>query len=264
MQTEQIEIKARLDLALDCAFEAEKTILKYYLDPDLKIDFKRDQTVVTEADREAEKLIRARILKTFPHDAVIGEELGETAGTSGFKWILDPIDGTQSFICGVPLFGTMLGLAYNAKPVAGVIHMPALKETFFASTGQGSWWMPPGQQKALRAKASNATLLKQSLFCSTSHSGFERIGRMDLFESLLKRTKKFRGWGSCYGHALVATGRVDIMIDPDVKIWDLAAAYPIVTEAGGRFFDLKSQARIDTGSGISCAPGLAVETMALL
>jgi histidinol-phosphatase len=258
------EIQARLDLALNAAFAAEKSILQYYLDPNLKIELKRDQTIVTEADRAAENVLRKMVSQSFADDGIEGEEHGITRGHNAYTWVLDPIDGTQSFVCGVPLFGTMIGLLKDGEPVAGVIHMPALRETFYASKGEGSWWCPPGSSKPIASKVSNATSLKQSLFCTTSHAGFERIGRMDLFNTLLKNTKKFRGWGSCHGYTLVATGRIDIMIDPDVKIWDLAAAYPIVTEAGGIFTDIKGKRRIDTGSGLACAPGLFQEALALL
>lgn len=254
----------RLDFALYAAFEAEKIILNHYLDPRLKIETKLDQSVVTEADQAAERKLRSLIERHFPQDAIIGEELGEKAGSSPYTWILDPIDGTQSFVCGVPLFGTLIGLTHQNTPVAGVIHMPALNETCYASKGQGAWWRPAGQTTFNRAQVSTVSQLKNSVFCTTSHSGFHRAGRMDLFETLLNRTKKFRGWGSCYGHMLVATGRVDLMVEPHISLWDCAALQPVVTEAGGRFFDLKGEERIDGGSGISCNDRLAAEVRSLL
>ena len=109
----------------------------------------------------------------------------------------------------------------------------------------------------VRATCSTRVMeLRDAFFITTSHSGFKRVGRRDLFDRLLDETRKFRGWGSCYGHMMVASGRADLVVEPDLKVWDCAALYPILTEAGGRFFDLEGRTRIDGGSGISCAAGL--------
>lgn len=251
------DLQSRLAEARDIAKRAGETALGSYLDPTLKVEMKLDKTIVTATDREIEAQLRASIAKRFPEDAIIGEEGVDVAGDSGFRWILDPIDGTQSFASGNPLFGTLIGITYRDEPVIGVCEMPAVSETFYALKGSGAWWRGAGMKEFVRATCSTrVTSLKESFFITTSHSGFRRAGRRDLFNRLLDETKKFRGWGSCYGHMMVASGRADLVVEPDLKVWDCAALYPIVTEAGGRFFDLEGRPRVDGGSGISCAAGL--------
>ncbi len=256
MKTDRDHTRDRLVYSLDMAKRVSKTTLVYYQDPHLKVETKLDKSVVTAADRQVESELRAMIEKAFPDDAIIGEESESRRGTSGFEWILDPIDGTQSFVCGVPFFGTLIGVAYLGQPLLGVVDMPALGETYYGATGEGAWWKPSATADPVRMAASRAVSLKESLFCTTSHSGFARIGRLDLFDRLLRGTKKFRGWGHCYGHMLVASGRADLVVEPDVKIWDLAALTPIIRESGAKIFDLKGNERIDTGSAITCAAGL--------
>ena len=257
-------IENRYQAAIEFAREVGKTVLRYYQDAELKVETKRDKTLVTEADQLVEKELRELILGRFKDDGIIGEEGSNHEGNSGYVWILDPIDGTESFVCGVPFFGTMIGITYLNEPVIGVVNMPALNEIYFAARGAGSWWQKGESAAPIAARASKVTELKKSLFLTTSHSGFDRIERRDLFNALLDQTKKFRGWGSCYGHMLVATGRADLMVDPEVKLWDCAALYPILTEAGGKFFDLKGRPRIDSGSAVSCAAGIEIPLIALL
>ena len=259
------DLSTRLEFAKKIALEAGRTILKFYQDPDLKVQTKRDKTVVSEADTQVEFELRQKIREQFPADAIIGEEGVDETGTSDFVWILDPIDGTQSFVCGVPLFGSMIGVTYKDAPVIGVVHLPAIKEFHYASLGGGAWWQSESMAGPVRSQVNaSVSRLDQCLFLTTSHSGFERIQRRRLFDDLLSQTKKFRGWGSCYGHMLVATGRADLMVDPDVKLWDCAAIYPIVTEAGGRFLDIQGRPRIDSGSAISCAAGIEIPLCELL
>lgn len=254
----------KLDFALYAALEAEKIILNYYQDPQLQKELKKDQSVVTRADREAEQKIRDLILKHFPQDNIIGEELGEKKGNSEFTWIIDPIDGTQSFISGVPLFGTLIGLVYHGQAILGVAHLPALNERYYAYQGGGSWWIPSNSSKPVPARVSKVAYINNALFCSTSLSAFEKQNRLDVFLKMAKSTGNQRGWGDCYGHLLVATGRADIMVDPDLKIWDCAALFPIVTEAGGHFFDFKGHPNIQGGNGISTNARLNQEVIALI
>jgi histidinol phosphatase-like enzyme (inositol monophosphatase family) len=244
------EIERRLTFARNIANEAGKFILPYYQSASLAVDRKRDSSPVTAADRGAEELIRAAIARDFPGDAVLGEEFGETAGTNGFRWILDPVDGTKSFIHGVPLFGTLIGLEFEKECVAGVCHMPALGETAWGGTGLGAWWQPAGGE-VRPARVSQVGDLKESLFCFTTVQGFSRIGRPDAFETLIASTGLARGWGDCYGHMLVATGRAEIMVDPLMNIWDAAALIPIIEEAGGHFMDWQGTVTPSSGNGIS-------------
>lgn len=242
--------QTRLDLALSAARRAGDLILEHYQSAKLAVDRKRDSSPVTIADRNAEQFIRGEINRQFPDDAILGEEFGEQPGTSGFRWILDPLDGTKSFIHGTPLFGTLIGVEFNGKCVVGVCHFPVLSETAWGASGLGAWWQPAGGE-ARPARVSTISDLSQSLFCFTTVQGFGRIGRTDAFEALIGAAGIARGWGDCYGHILVATGRAEIMVDPMMNPWDIAALVPIVEEAGGSFMDWNGATNINSGNGIS-------------
>ena len=244
------EFERRMNFARAVADEAGKFILTYYQSASLAIDRKRDSSPVTAADRGAEELIRNSIALDFPHDAVLGEEFGESAGTSGFRWILDPVDGTKSFIHGVPLYGTLIGVEFEGRCVVGVCHIPALGETTWGAKGLGAWWKPAGGAPR-PARVSEVANLDQSLMCFTTLQGFSRIGRQDALETLVSRVSLARGWGDCYGHMLVATGRAELMVDPLMNIWDAAALIPIIEEAGGQFVDWSGKVAPDSGNGIS-------------
>jgi histidinol phosphatase-like enzyme (inositol monophosphatase family) len=244
------DLERRLEFARTAALEAGKLILEYYQSSSLTVDRKRDSSPVTIADRRAEEFLRAGIAREFPGDGILGEEFGEQPGTSGFRWILDPLDGTKSFIHGVPLFGTLVGVELDSQCVVGVCHFPVLGETAWGAKGLGAWWQPAGG--ATRpAKVSTVAELSQSLFCFTTVQGFTRIGRPDAFEALVKAAAIARGWGDCYGHVLVATGRAEVMVDPLMNVWDAAALIPIVEEAGGHFIDWNGAATAYSGNGIS-------------
>lgn len=249
-------IAERRALALELAKKSQELILGYYQSPSLQVELKRDRSVVTAADKNAEILLREEIKKHFPDDAILGEEFGEELGAnpgkSDFRWILDPVDGTQSFVCGVPLFGTLIGITHASQPVFGLANFPALNEIYWGTLGEGAWWKPSNSEKPLRAKVSEVSDPKEAIFCTNNIGGFEQANCTELFHKFHKASGKSRGWSDCYGHALVASGRIEIMVDPLMNLWDNAALFPITTEAGGHFFDLKGQPRIDTGSGISC------------
>jgi histidinol-phosphatase len=224
--------------------------MSHYQSASLAVERKRDSSPVTAADRGAEELIRAAIAREFPQDAVLGEEFGETAGTSGFRWILDPVDGTKSFIHGVPLFGTLIGVEFAGQCVVGVCHLPALGETAWGGKGLGAWWRPAGGEPR-PAQVSAVSQWSDALMCFTTVQGFARIGRQDAFDALVGKVGLARGWGDCYGHMLVATGRAELMVDPLMNIWDAAALIPIIEEAGGTFFDWQGNATPGSGNGIS-------------
>lgn len=248
--TNREDLEQRLELALAMAREASAFILSHYQSSSLAVENKRDSSPVTIADRGAEELIRTRIIAQFPHDAILGEEFGEQPGESGYKWILDPVDGTKSFIHGVPLFGTLIGVEFNRECVAGVCHFPAMNETVWGGRGLGAWWQT--NDGSIRpARVSAVTELSKATVCFTTVQGYARVGRFDVFESLVEKAQLLRGWGDCYGHMLVATGRADVMVDPLMNPWDAAALVPIVTEAGGHFVDWMGESSIYSGSGIS-------------
>ncbi|MFN0055894.1 MAG: inositol monophosphatase family protein [Planctomycetales bacterium] len=244
------ELAPRLDIALSAARGAGDLILTHYQATGLVVDRKGDNSPVTVADRNAEQFLRAEIARHFPADAIFGEEFGEQSGSSGYRWILDPLDGTKSFIHGVPLFGTLVGVELEGRCVAGVCHFPVLNETAWGGRGLGAWWQPAGADPR-PARVSQIAHFSQSLLCFTTVQGFTRIGRMDAFEALVGAAGIARGWGDCYGHVLVATGRAEVMVDPLMNPWDGAALVPIIEEAGGSFMDWNGKPTIYSGNGIS-------------
>lgn len=226
------------ELAVDLARRAGELTLDYFR-RGVEADVKADGTPVTEADRGAEELLRREIGERFPDDGIVGEEFGADEGGSGRIWIVDPIDGTRSFVHGVPLYGVLIALEIGGESALGVIHLPALGETVWAWSGGGCWW------NGTRAEVSRVSELGESLVTT---SDIPTDGRLDaLFAAAgLRRT-----WGDCYGYALVATGRAEVMIDPEASVWDLAAVKPIVEEAGGRFTDLGGQVTVRGGDGVA-------------
>jgi histidinol phosphatase-like enzyme (inositol monophosphatase family) len=195
-------------------------------------------------------MIRQRVADEFPQDAILGEEFGEQAGTSGWRWIIDPIDGTKSFIHGVPLYAVLIGIELNEQSQIGVIHLPALDESVYASAGEGAWQVR-GNGLPRPARVSQKQPLSEGLFLTSSLSGFQRRGAWPFLERLSKTAKLARTWGDAFGYTLVATGRAEAMVDPALNLWDIAAVYPIIQEAGGRFTDWKGEATIHRGEGIA-------------
>lgn len=244
------EFQSRLDFALEVAQECQELILRYYQRADLRVESKNDDTPVTVADRGAEQLIRERLEVSFPDDGILGEEFPEKPGRNEFRWILDPIDGTKSFVHGVPLFGTLFGLEYQQQCVVGVCRFPALNEVVYASQGGGAYWKI-GDHAAEPARVSSIATLEESCFCTTNVSRWEKFGKSDAYEKLCSTVKLTRGWGDCFGHILVATGRAEIMVDPVLSEWDAAALLPILQEAGGHFVDWHGNPTIYNKSGIS-------------
>ncbi|WP_010582972.1 histidinol-phosphatase [Schlesneria paludicola] len=257
------DLASRLEFALRVAEEAQGLILSYYQSADLVVERKRDATPVTEADKQTEVLIRDRLAVAFPDDAILGEEFPGKDGTTGFRWILDPIDGTKSFVHGVPLFGTLIGIEYGTKCVVGVCRFPALNEVVYAAKGTGAWWKI-GDEEPRPARVSGVTELADATFCTTNPSRWYNIGRRDTYETLIGSVQLARGWGDCFGHILVATGRAELMVDPSLNAWDAAALVPILEEAGGHFVDWTGEATIYGGSGLSVVPGLKDTVLSLL
>jgi histidinol-phosphatase len=200
-----------------------------YFDQGLAVEWKSDRSPVTIADREAERQLRSAILDAFPNDAFLGEESGEQHGTSGFRWIIDPIDGTRSFVRNIPIWATLVGLEFEDETIAGVCEMPAMKQTFRALRGDGAY------RDDRRIRVSDVTNLSESILFYSSVSWFVKAGKRDEFLELASRTQRQRGFGDFYGHVLVAQGSGEIMIEHGVHAWDVAALMPIVEEAGGRF-----------------------------
>jgi histidinol-phosphatase len=257
------DLSSRLDFAVAVAAEAGELILRHYGDSDLAIEHKRDASPVTAADRESEQLIRDRVSGSWPGDGVLGEEFAETRGSSGYRWILDPVDGTKSFIHHVPLFGTLIGLEHEGVMVAGVCRMPALDEVVYGGVGLGAWWQQ-GVEEPRAARVSSVETLEEALFCTTTITGWKTTGLQSVFDSLCAAAGLVRGWSDCYGHLLVATGRADVMVDPEMNAWDAAAFLPILEAAGGHFVTLEGRAVIDGGNGLSVNAAIRDEVLEVI
>ena len=236
--------------------------LPLFQQADLAVDLKEDQSPVTAADRNAEQLMRVEISRAFPHDGVLGEEFGECPGTSGYRWVLDPIDGTKSFITGVPLYGTMVGLESAGAAVCGAIYFPALQESIHAAAGQGCYWTNADGIETSARVATKQDLAKCTLLVSDART-FASRDAAHVWETLEAQVKFARTWGDCYGYYLVATGRADIMIDPRLSAWDAVAAMPIICEAGGRFTDWQGRDRTDSGDAFATNPAIWPHIVAL-
>ena len=254
-------VAARLTAALEAVRLASIETLRWYGDARLEVTSKADASPVTQADIAAEGILRRQLLGAFPDDGFLGEETGATAGTSGYEWVVDPIDGTKSFIRGVPLWATLVGCrteGLDGPGVVGVIAIPALDELVYASAGAGAWHRRGGAPPT-RASVSRRDALDAALVCSSAFTSFAdrppsmggpeggRAARDGLEDACLI----CRTWGDGYGYLLVATGRADLMVDPLMNAWDAAAVETVIREAGGRFTDWQGRERIDSGEGIA-------------
>jgi len=257
------DLEQRLTLALAMAREAGDITLEYFGRDDLAVERKEDDSPVTLADRRAEEHLRKRIAAAFPGDGVLGEECAEQSGESGFRWIVDPIDGTKSFIHQVPVYGTLIGLEHEGESVLGVVRIPALDECVYASKGQGAWYLR-GNQPPRPARVSRTPTLSEALFVTSEVLSFDKTGRRPAFDRLQTAARLTRTWGDCYGYFMVATGRADVMVDPIMSLWDAAALQPIMKESGGTFTDWKGQPTIYSGEGIATNGLLLDEVLRLV
>lgn len=226
----QADWRNRYEVAREAADQAARLALGFF-DADVAVEWKGDQSPVTVADRGAEELLRKSLLGAFPDDGFLGEEFGDRAGSSGYRWIVDPIDGTRSFVRGIPVWATLVGLEHQGEVIAGVVVAPALGQTWHALRGQGAF---RGER---RLQVSDVDDLGQATFFYTNHRYFERAGQLEAFHRLAGAVQNQRGCGDFWGHVLVAQGSGDVMAEQGVHIWDVAAVKPIVEEAGGRYSD---------------------------
>lgn len=252
----------RLELALRLAESASRATLRYFRTNSYQVERKSDRSPVTRADKEAEQLVRSMVAESYPDDGILGEEFGKVSGRSAFEWIIDPIDGTKSFISGVPLYSTLVALTFEGTPIVGVIAIPALGELVIGIRGCGAWYGQvggTGSETLRRTHVSTVEDLADGLFVVSQVDNFGKRGAHSAYEALERQSYITRSWGDGYGYLLVATGRAELMVDPIVNPWDVAAVAPVVLEAGGRFSSWSGDYDIHAGHGFA-SNGLVHDT----
>jgi histidinol-phosphatase len=265
-----IPLSELLDFAVDAAWQAGKITLEYF-QTNLEIRTKSDSSPVTIADKRAEEKLRELITSRYPDHSITGEEFPERSGDSPYRWILDPIDGTASFIRGVGLYGVLVALERTPDPaegskgnsgepecILGVANFPALGELVYAAKGMGCYW------NGRRAHVSSVKDLSQATLLMTDVPHLYRSGKGAAYERIAESVALQRTWGDCYGHILVATGRAEIMLDPAMHVWDNGPLLPILKEAGGTFTDWNGEETIRGGNAISTNGELYEQVMNLI
>lgn len=253
MQSERTE---RYELAQRIAKSAGQLTLNWFQTDRFEVEKKADRSPLTVADREAEKHLREEIAKHFPDDSIVGEEFGATEGKSPWRWILDPIDGTKSFISGVPLYGTMVAVdraidgSDERECAIGSVYIPGLDEGIHAMKGQGAWHFR-GSNEPVKASVATTTEISDAVLATSEVETFGEVNAKEVWDRLAEEVYFCRTWGDVYGYLLLATGRIEVMVDAILNIWDAAAVLPIVQEAGGTFTDFNGDAKIDTGNAIA-------------
>lgn len=244
-----------LEFALEAAWQAGRLTLGYF-QSGVAVERKADNTPLTIADQQAEQKLRALITARFPDHAIVGEEYGRQESDSRYTWVLDPIDGTKSFVSGVPLFANLLALLDGDEAIVGVINLPAINEMIYAVKGGGCFW------NGRRCHVSETAKLKEAVLLT---SGLNYFGpKQDAWDKLLRATYIQRTWGDAYGYALVATGRADVMVDPAMYLWDAAPLQVIMEEAGGTLTDWQGNPTIHNHETIATNGRLQAQVMDII
>ncbi|MCU0539883.1 MAG: hypothetical protein MUF46_08360 [Desulfobacterales bacterium] len=247
-----------MEFAVQTAYDAGRLTLGYF-QTGLQPEMKADDTPVTIADRRAEELIRSRIEQRFPGHRIVGEEFGTTGGDASAPcWWIDPIDGTKAFVRGVPLFGVLLGLEIEARIMVGVAYFPALDEMLYAAEGAGC------HLNGRRCRVSPVASLDRGVVSFTNAASFKAAGRADAWQRLLAAAWHSAGWSDAYGHALVAAGRIELMLDPIMNPYDCGPFPVILREAGGYFGDWSGNETIYAKEALSTSQGLLPEVLELI
>jgi histidinol-phosphatase len=224
-----MNLNTYLDFMTEMAYGAGRITLGYF-NAGVTPDYKADDTPVTIADRTAEKFIRGELEKKYPTHSILGEEYGETGNVgNSMRWIIDPIDGTKSFMRGVPLYAVLIGLEIDGVIRVGAAYYPGTDEMLKAADGEGAWW------NGRRAHVSTESSLDKAWVCFTNVRNMEKHGRGDAWNRINSRAYAARGWGDAYGYLTVATGRAEVMLDPIMATWDCGPFPVIFKEAGGYF-----------------------------
>ncbi len=239
-----------LSVALDATKSAEDIITSYYFNKTIQVDLKDDETPVTLADKEAEKAIRQTITQAFPDHGFLGEEYGIQEGTSPYMWIIDPIDATKNYIRKIPIFGTQIALMKGEELILGVSNAPLLNELLYAEKGNGAYFN--GEQ----IKVSKVSQPDDAMICHGGLKWFTEKGFLPGICNLINDTARSRGFGDFYMYHLVASGRVDAVIEAAISIWDIAAITVIVREAGGQVTDIHGNAITKETSSLIATNGV--------
>ncbi len=242
---------------IELAERSGEFIRPFFASPDLKVEVKADQTPVTLADRGAEELMRRMIRRRFPGHGIMGEEFGSENTGAEFVWTLDPVDGTKAFAASCPLFGTLIALSHQGRPVLGAIHQPVLRQLM---VGDGAATTLNGRAVRVRPRAriEEATLLTSDPW----NPGKYRNG--PAFEALARKAALVRTWGDCYGYLLLASGWADVMCDPIMNPWDIQALIPVIQGAGGVITDWSGGDPVKSDSVVAAGPGLHAQVIAAL
>lgn len=238
-----------LEEATEIVERGSRIALSYFRQA-LLIETKTDHSPVTIADKKTEEALRTDLMRAFPDHGIVGEEFGEEFPDRDYVWTIDPIDGTRSFIRGIPLFGTLVSLLERGEPVVGIAVLPALDETYISAKGLGAFC------DGHPLHVSNTQSLDQAFVCCGDSNAFEAAGKSAYQEALIQRSELVRGYSDCFGHLLVLRGAVDAMVDPLVSIWDIAPLISLTTEAGGTYFSFDGTSSLRGKSFITCNPAL--------
>ncbi|PND50490.1 MULTISPECIES: histidinol-phosphatase [Rhodococcus] len=244
------DLSADLDLALRLADEADAITRTRFGALDLTVTDKPDLTPVSDADLGVERAVRGTLGAERPGDAILGEEFGGDAVFTGRQWVVDPIDGTKNFVRGVPVWASLIALLDDGVPVVGVVSAPALNRRWWAAAGAGAWTAHDGAEPR-RIAVSQVTDLSAASLSFSSLSGWRDRGRRDEFVALTDEVWRVRAYGDFYSYCLLAEGAVDIALEPEVSLWDLAALDVLIREAGGRFTNLDGAAGPHGGSAVA-------------
>jgi myo-inositol-1(or 4)-monophosphatase len=245
-----------LEFARRLTMQAGQVSLEYFR-KNVAVETKSDGSPVTIADRKAEELIRDRIALRYPGHGILGEEFGDDTGGASYRWIIDPIDGTLAFSRGIPLYATLVALEIDGRVRVGVAEFPALGESVWAAEGMGCFW------NGERCRTSAVSSLEESVVAYTEPRSFAEHGKAEAWSRVCRATRYRAGWRDAYGHALVATGRIEAMFDPIMNPWDCGPFAVILPEAGGYFGDWSGNEGIYHGEALSVAAGVETDLLEL-
>ncbi|WP_016933538.1 histidinol-phosphatase [Rhodococcus sp. R1101] len=254
---------ADLDLALRLADASDSITRARFGALDLKVDDKPDLSPVSDADLAVERTIREMLGEQRPDDAVLGEEFGGDAVFRGRQWVVDPIDGTKNFVRGVPVWASLISLLEDGVPVVGAVSAPALNRRWWAAAGSGAW-VSHDREQPRRISVSQVADLASSSLSFSSLSGWHERGIRDRFVALTDDVWRVRAYGDFFSYCLLAEGALEIALEPEVSLWDLAALDILVREAGGRFTNLEGAAGPHGGSAVATNGRLHDEVLSRL